>query len=463
MPAPEDIKVSGADSDRGISGAADPIPGDVGAAPQLIEDSGSPTPSQPVSTDQPREGYADRDRPGENAARQSETIKSNLIDPWYLDLMSFRICQVIVPVTLCALYAVILNRVIEFSVFRSKGVIERAYEQIGLDLGKATTIANNIILVGSFVGLIVLVTLIMLVIFHMQWFGCLNYYFYVPTAIVMGLLTPAYFKECLMALNWFAIDLITVLLISWNFTALGMIAIFNIYVGAPLSLQQFYLIHNSAILATIFIYHLPGWAPWLLLIALIVWDLFAVLTPCGPLNLLLDMAEREGVVDMPGIVYSTDVPEPEDKDRKQEGVPSMQTATSDQPPSSTHTNEQAQKDNRIEAKAIESRKINPAGGTSEQVDLENQGVNVGLGDFIFYSLLIGLASRGRQREDFYSTLAALLAILVGLVITLSILALRNRALPALPISIGLGLIFAPLTDFFGADFANTLADEQVFV
>lgn len=458
MPAPKDAKVSGADANRGISATSDPLAGVVRTSPQLTENSESPEPLQSDNANQNREGHTDRDRQIESVAQQPDTKKSSSSsDLEHLNLISFRICQVIAPVTLCALYAVILNRVTEFSVYDSKGVIERAYEQVGLDLGKSTTFANNIILVGSFVALIVFVTLLMLLIFYLQWFGCLNYYFYIPTVIIMGLLTPAYLRECLMALNWFAMDLFTLVLLTWNFTALGMIAIFKIYAKAPLGLQQFYLIHNSAILAIIFIHHLPGWAPWLLLIALVVWDLFAVLAPFGPLNLLLDMAEREGVVDMPGIVYSTEVIEQEDNTRNQARDISTRGATSDQTPLSAKTNEQTQEGNQIETRATE------RGGSSRNKDFEEQGVSVGLGDFIFYSLLIGLASRGRQREDFYAALAALLAILVGLLITLLILALKNRALPALPISIGLGLIFAPLTEFFATKFANLLAEEQIFV
>jgi presenilin 1 len=64
-------------------------------------------------------------------------------------------------------------------------------------------------------------------------------------------------------------------------------------------------------------------------------------------------------------------------------------------------------------------------------------IKLGLGDFIFYSLLVGRASM----YDLLAAAAAALAVVAGLGATLLLLALRRHALPALPISIALGAAF----------------------
>lgn len=408
-----------------------------------------------------------------------------------------QICQIFVPTILSSLYSCILlqalnthrSRLGSYESIGSLSFFGKAFEGIGVSIGtrgKEPSFIDHIYVVLIFCGIIVAITLIVLLLFYLRLHGCLKYYFYFPTILILTFITPLVLREVLTTLNGPVIDAFTILILTWNFTALGLMAIFSIYAPTPLCLQQLYLVHDSAILAVIVIHILPGWAPWLLLGFLIIWDIFAVLAPFGPLNLILNMAEREGLVDMPGLVYTTeaqlqgrpksnindDVDETQQIERitnegganNEANSPDNKETKSAQMIKTIDSEEKSPKPAADEENSDKERaeQIEPPmrKSSNEIGDYGEISVNVGLGDFVFYSLLVGLTSRF---ADQYAALTAIVSILVGIIVTITILVLARRALPAIPISVSLALITSCICKYTVPQLSNALASNMIFV
>lgn len=90
---------------------------------------------------------------------------------------------------------------------------------------------------------------------------------------------------------------------------------------------------------------------------------------------------------------------------------------------------------------------------------QGNDIKLGLGDFVFYSVLVGRASMHSSA----ALLACAVAIIAGLCATLALLPILQKVLPALPISIagGIGVYF--LTSATLAPMASEAALSHVFL
>lgn len=254
---------------------------------------------------------------------------------------------------------------------------------------------------------------------------------------------------------------------------------------------------------------LPEWTTWTLLLALAVYDLVAVLAPGGPLKLLVELAssrdeelpaliyEARPTVSREAVQASNSSPPHElsrANDNMQGGLMvggSSETVSVELQPISHPKNgdysmvEIEDADNSHSVVAISDNldaineqqplitrnsdfSVSGDSGTGivhdempppvEAMNLEDQrartrreneefemsmtrGIKLGLGDFVFYSVLVGRAAM----YDLMTVYACYLAIISGLGCTLILLSVCRRALPALPISIALGVMFYFLT------------------
>lgn len=93
----------------------------------------------------------------------------------------------------------------------------------------------------------------------------------------------------------------------YNFAVVGVTAIFYA-TGIPTYVTQAYLICSSVIISWQ-LSHFDTISTWTLLIMLGLYDLCAVLTPCGPLRALVNLMSDEDSPEMPGLLYEATIPE----------------------------------------------------------------------------------------------------------------------------------------------------------
>mmetsp|Transcript_13115 Transcript_13115/g.19113 ORF Transcript_13115/g.19113 Transcript_13115/m.19113 type:complete len:463 (+) Transcript_13115:2-1390(+) len=101
-------------------------------------------------------------------------------------------------------------------------------------------------------------------------------------------------------------DRLTFFFLLFNFAIVGTIAIFYAK-GIPMVITQSYLVATSAILAWQLSFF-NDWTMWTFLVLLALYDLCAVLTPCGPLKALVKLMQRDDAPAMPGLLYEARLP-----------------------------------------------------------------------------------------------------------------------------------------------------------
>ncbi|KAJ3341357.1 Presenilin-1 [Gonapodya sp. JEL0774] len=404
-----------------------------------------------------------------------------------------------------------------------------AYQYVGGNTDDRTTpssqelfdaAANALIILSQ----IIVATFIIMALFYYNFMRVLSGFFVFVVLTLLWLNGYALMAGICYKLNT-SLDLPSAVFMIWNLAIGGVLVIFW---KGPLWVQQWYLVFMSSLMAFSFT-GMAEWTTWILLGFLAVWDLFAVLSPYGPLRILVESSRSQNR-DVPGLLYtamvwimasepaafvpvtlpskvSDSVPTP-DVNRippikspsgllggsraalwseysknlrsSERGIPLALLATKDDNrlahvQDSYHATESHEDENEdedthgvlpddeliaegtallnaqehgdsqgrysvdIEYGRLERRRYSVGLVTpdamreqrhtqmehdqeAEEED-ERSGLKLGLGDFVFYSVMVSRAA------------------VTGLTMTIFLLAIFRKALPALPISIALGLMF----------------------
>ncbi|GLE02388.1 hypothetical protein PINS_up011226 [Pythium insidiosum] len=282
------------------------------------------------------------------------------------------------------------------------------------------------------------------------------------------------------------IDAYSLAFVMYNVAVVGILSIFY-QKGIPRVVEQGYLVVISVIVGWQFA-QLPEWSVWMILLLLGFWDIFAVLSPMGPLRWLVELVQEKGT-PLPGLLFQADIQDAHRASRQPSeclmsramdeaqflqgllsrtptGPFSASTPPRDQlrheitsflethgSVSSRHTSELwhhlGSFYNPTPSTAVMARPHQLDGPKDDATDDGDKSIKLGIGDFIFYSVLVARAAL----HGFLAFAVCFLLVISGLAITMFLLA-RFDALPALPISIFSGIagyvisvtLLAPLVD-----------------
>jgi presenilin 1 len=270
-----------------------------------------------------------------------------------------------------------------------------------------------------FVGFITAMTFALFLLFKYRMGKVIWAYMGFSGLLIFGVLGGNILMRVLQKLD-IAIDMVTVGLLMWNFSIGGVLMTF--FWHGPLVVKQGYLICVSTIVSFYFT-QIPEWTTWSLLIAMALYDLYAVLTPNGPLRLIVELAQERDE-DIPALVYESR--------------------------GGSFGDARARAQRTTDASGDAGGTDGPSYDPSLEADDEDgefglpDSIKLGLGDFIFYSVLVGRAAMWSPITCAF----CFIAVLLGLVFTLVALGMYGKALPALPVSIALGSATYFLSRFF---------------
>ena len=238
----------------------------------------------------------------ENEQEESEGLLSEIL----YCIASFH--AVATPVSITMIISALAVVYINTPQTRSQGeaAYAQTYQVFTLKQGDASQ--NFAASLGNVLIMVSVICFMTFVIVILYKYGCMKIftgYMVIVTALLLGYFT---FNMAVVAIQKYNIrsDKLSLAYIIWNYAIVGVLAIF-FNTGIPKVVTQGYLVTSSVVLAWQLSYF-NDWTAWTLLVMLALYDLFAVLSPCGPLRALTQLMSRPGARPLPGLLYEARLP-----------------------------------------------------------------------------------------------------------------------------------------------------------
>lgn len=393
-----------------------------------------------------------------------------------LDAVGGEIVAIVSPVSICMMCCVFLVRLLrvdgeDATANVRGGIASAAYQEESSD---STAVRAGGAVLNSVV-FVLFITCATFGIFFLFKHNCTRLiwgYMGLSGLLIFGVLGAVIGMETCQALD-IPLDMLTFSLWTYNFSVVGVgVTFFGKTFGAPLVVKQGFLIFIGVVVAFYFT-RIPEWTTWTLLVAMALYDIVAVLAPGGPLRVLVELAQERDE-EIPALVYEA-APAARGARRGGGGVLESVMASRAGPPrgagaaagaaGGSGTPDYGAADADAETKPLirggdrdrgADRDGDGDGAETSRVERDADdaddadafalpdAIKLGLGDFIFYSVLVGRAAM----HDLFTMFACYFAVIQGLIATLLMLGFAKKALPALPISIAAGVVAYVGSRFF---------------
>lgn len=242
----------------------------------------------------------------DNESPPNVNNESSLLNEILYCMASFQ--AIFTPVSITMILSALAVVYINTDETRAQG--EAAYAQTYqvMDLEEGNTsqnIAASLVNVSIIVSVICLMTFVIVILYK---YGCMKFfmgYMVLVTAMLLGYFTATMADVAIQKYS-IRFDKLSFVYLIWNYAVVGVISIF-FNRGIPKFATQGYLVTSSVVVAWQLCY-MNDWMAWTLLVMLALYDLFAVLSPCGPLKALTQLMSRPGARPLPGLLYEASLP-----------------------------------------------------------------------------------------------------------------------------------------------------------